>query len=269
MTYSNKFVAVFLIILLFCSGCSARRKALRKMRRNPYRVEMILVPGTGGFLAFNMAKYEISQGQWQKVMGNNPSYFKKHFLKRFEYPVEMVSWEDAQQFVEKLNERSGFKYRLPYDWEWEHVARGGLDSKGYQYAGSNRINEVAWHGGNSKNTTHPAGSKKPNELGIYDMSGNVWEWCIHEDESGDYGVPRGGGWYNGEESCRVDFRAEAGGDDDRFYSIGLRLVLISYADDDSSAKGKKAGKKEKRRKSKAASRREWRRSGSDRKSRWL
>jgi len=121
---------------------------------------------------FYIGKYEVTQKQWKAVMGNNPSLFKGDDL-----PVENVSWHDVQEFLRKLNQITGKDYRLPTEAEWEYAARGGDKSLGYQYSGSNNINEVAWYDSNSNLKPHPVGQKAPNELSIYDMSGNVSEWC--------------------------------------------------------------------------------------------
>ena len=153
--------------------------------------------------SYYMGKFEVTQALWKAVMGNNPSSFKGDNL-----PVEQVSWEDCQEFIRKLNDKTGQKFRLPTESEWEYAARGGNKSKSYRYSGSNSIDNVAWYYGNSGSTTHAAGTKIPNELGIYDMSGNVWEWCGDwygsyssgsqtnptGASSGTYRVLRGGGW---------------------------------------------------------------------------
>lgn len=152
---------------------------------------------------FYIGKYPVTQSQWQAVMNNNPSYFKGDNL-----PVERVTWEDAQAFLKKLNAKTGKKYRLPIEAEWEYAARGGQNSKGFEYSGSNNIDAVAWYLENAENKTHPVGQKQANELGLYDMSGNVMEWCQDwYDENyyktspvtnpkgadkGDYRVCRGG-----------------------------------------------------------------------------
>ena len=182
---------------------------------------------------YYIGKYEVTQALWQAVMGNNPSKFKGDNL-----PVENVSWDDCQEFISQLNRITGKTFRLPTEAEWEYAARGGKKSRGYQYSGSNDISDVAWYDGNSGNKTHAVGSKQANELGIYDMSGNVWEWCQdwHGSyssssqtnptgvKSGSYRVIRGEGWFSGARICRSSYR------DGRLpYASsrdqGLRLVL--------------------------------------------
>ena len=123
---------------------------------------------------FKISKYEVTQAQYQAEMGNNPSYHKDCA----NCPVEQVSWEDIQNYINELNSRTGKTYRLPTMAEWEFAARGGNNSKGCTYSGSFAIDKVAWYADNSNSNVHPVGQKQPNELGIYDMSGNVNEWVL-------------------------------------------------------------------------------------------
>jgi len=182
---------------------------------------------------FQIGRYEVKQLLWQLVMDGNPSDFKGEDL-----PVESVSWEEVQIFISTLNAVTGKKYRLPTEAEWEYAARGGGKSKGYVYSGSNDIDEVAWYGGNSGSKTRPIGTKQPNELGIYDMSGNVWEWV--RDWYGAYSsdaqtnptgpvsgfsrVIRGGSWHYTPLLCRITNR-DIIMQDHKFSNLGFRLVL--------------------------------------------
>jgi formylglycine-generating enzyme required for sulfatase activity len=175
---------------------------------------------------------EVTQELWQAVMGSNPSDFSGTNL-----PVEQVSWNDCQTFITKLNELTGKTFRLPTEAEWEYAARGGNKSKGYKYAGSNTLGNVAWYTNNSSKT-NPVKQKQANELGLYDMSGNVWEWC--QDGYGSYSsaaqtnptgptsvssrVDRGGGWISDAGRCRVSFRAAGTPTIARNY-LGMRLAL--------------------------------------------
>ena len=181
--------------------------------------------------SYRIGKYEVTQELWEAVMGSNPSHFKGA-----RHPVEMVSWDDCQRFINKLNELTGQNFRLPTEAEWEFAARGGNSSRGYKYSGSNNVDNVAWYYGNSGNTTHNVGTKSPNELGIYDMSGNVWEWCSDwkgnyssasktnpkGPGSGSYRVFRGGSWDRG--NGRVSYRA-CNTPDFRDNDLGFRLCL--------------------------------------------
>ena len=122
---------------------------------------------------YYIGEHEVTQELWEAVMGSNPSQFKNNS----QNPVENVTWDNCQMFVEKLNQITGKQFRLPTEAEWDFAAHGGNYSRGYKYAGSNNLEDVAWYDGNSGRMTHPVGLKSPNELGIYDMSGNVREWC--------------------------------------------------------------------------------------------
>lgn len=187
---------------------------------------------------FYIGKYEVTQQLWKYVMGNNPSSFIGENL-----PVESVSWNDCQEFIEKLNQMTGKKFRLPTEAEWEYVARGGDKSSGCKYSGSDMIEGVAWYtvnvSGNNGYGTHCVGGKLPNELGIYDMSGNVLEWCNDwygaysatmqvNPKGADSGVGRvlrGGCWLNYEPNCRVAYRQYGYDLNRRSYCNGLRLAF--------------------------------------------
>ena len=192
---------------------------------------------------YYIGKYEVTQALWKAVMGKNPSYFKGDNM-----PVEQVSWNDCQKFISKLNKITGKTFRLPTEAEWEYAARGGKKSRGYKYSGSNNLSDVAWYDGGE---THSVGLLQPNELGIYDMSGNVWEWC--QDLVGKYNswsqtnpigpktvstvrlpnnrtiiendrIIRGGSFNNDESIFHTSFRYKDG-PISRLNNRGLRLVL--------------------------------------------
>lgn len=178
---------------------------------------------------FSIGKYEVTQADWREVMGNNPSNFKNCD----DCPVENVSWDDIQEFLKKASKKYGKRYRLPTEEEWEYAARGGNRSKNYTYSGSNNLGSVAWYGSNSGSKTHPVGTRSPNELGIYDMSGNVWEWCA--DKYGPFPgcsgsssvsrVLRGGSWYDYPVDCRTATRLRLG-PAYRSSRYGFRLVSV-------------------------------------------
>ncbi|MBR6483299.1 MAG: formylglycine-generating enzyme family protein, partial [Bacteroidaceae bacterium] len=182
-----------------------------------------------------IGKYEVTQAEWKAVMGTNPSRHKGDNL-----PVEGVSWGDCQEFIRKLNELTGKQFRLPTEAEWEYAARGGKRSYGVKYAGGSDIDNVAWHQGNSNSTTHPVGQKRANELGLYDMSGNVMEWCQNWDGSyssasqtnpqgpatGTARMLRGGSWNDARWYCRLSYRYGRV-PDYRNGNYGLRLALLS------------------------------------------
>ena len=182
---------------------------------------------------YHIGKTEVTQALWQAVMGSNPSNFKGADL-----PVENVTWYDCQVFIQKLNRLTGRNFRLPTEAEWEFACRGGNNSRGYKYSGSNVIDDVAWYLGNSGLKAYPVATKAPNELGIYDMSGNVWEWCNDRyadypaisqtkptgPQSGSYRVYRGGSWLMPPRCCRSSIRIDSD-TSFRFIDLGLRLAL--------------------------------------------
>ena len=186
---------------------------------------------------YYIGETEVTQELWEAVMGTNPSDFSGNPQR----PVETVSWSDCKGFITNLNNLTGKNFRLPTEAEWEYAARGGNESQGYKYSGSNTIGNVAWYGDNSASATHNVKTKSPNELGIYDMSGNVLEWC--EDWKGDYSsgsqtnptgpstgsyrVGRGGSWYINAWGCRVSNR-DYHNPDYSYRSLGLRLCLSQY-----------------------------------------
>lgn len=184
--------------------------------------------------SYYIGETEVTQALWQAVMGNNPSSFTGDNR----LPVEEVSWEDCQTFISRLNSLTSQHFRLPTEAQWEYAARGGNKSHGYKYSGSHGLDYVGWYTDNSGSKTHPVKTKQPNELGIYDMSGNVWEWC--QDWYGSYSgssqtnpigassgsnrVFRGGSWDNSARYCRSsnrDFITPS----IRFSFLGLRLAL--------------------------------------------
>ncbi len=184
--------------------------------------------------SFYMQATTVTQEFWEQIMGNNPSHDKTNR----DNPLTNISWYDCQEFIKKLNALAAKKYRLPTEAEWEYAARGGKLSKGFEYAGADDLDEVAWYIGNSEFKIHPVAKKKPNELGLYDMSGNVYEWCHdwHKNYSnknqnnpkgpsnGDTKVLRGGCWYYNSMFCQIARRSYLS-PDDKGFDIGLRLVL--------------------------------------------
>ena len=191
---------------------------------------------------FWLGRTQVTQAQHEVVMGMNPSHFKGPSL-----PVEMVSWDDAVKYCEVLTQREsaagrlpvGWEYRLPSEAEWEYAARGGAKSREYTYAGSNNVGDVAWYGENSGSRTHPVGGKAANELGLHDISGNVWEWCedaYHDSYagaptdgsawlgSGPNRVNRGGSWGYSAGYVRVALRRWLG-PSCTFDNLGFRVCL--------------------------------------------
>ena len=178
--------------------------------------------------SFEIGKYEVTQGQWQAVMGDNPSYFKHGD----DYPVEQVSWNDIQAYLQKLNARTGRKYRLPTEAEWEYACRGGV--AGQRYCGGDAPDRLAWY---NDSQTHPVGRKAANGYGLYDLSGNVWEWtcslydkdyggaesrCIDNNTSGPRSL-RGGSWFYSPAGVRSAYR-NWGAPTNRYTTLGFRLA---------------------------------------------
>lgn len=206
---------------------------------------------TANIKPFYIDKYPVTQEEWCKIMGDNPSKFSGSMR-----PVERVTWYDAIEFCNKLSQKAGLEcayemsdierkydedtdyshitdatvewnkdangFRLPTCDEWEFAARGGNESCGYKYAGSDYVDSVAWYDDNSNDKTHVVGQKKANELDIYDMSGNVWEWCWDADYSDDRYL-RGGSYYGSGNDCKVDHRGYFSAHD-QFYIVGFRIV---------------------------------------------
>ena len=184
--------------------------------------------------SYYIGETEVTQALWKAVMGSNPSYWTGDNL-----PVEKVNYADVETFITKLNQKTGRTFRMPTEAEWEYAARGGKKSRGYKYSGSNSIGDVAWYDENSGRKTHPVRQKQPNELGIYDMSGNVYEWCSDWEgsySSGSQTNPkgpssglgrelRGGSWSWVARSCRVSIRDYIN-PSCRNSNIGFRLVLV-------------------------------------------
>jgi len=187
--------------------------------------------------SFAIGKYPVTQAQYEAVMGTNPS----HFQNNPQNPVEKVSWDDAQAFCQKLSQITGKTYGLPTEAEWEYACRAGTTTRYYFGDDASQLGDYAWYIANSQSKTHPVGQKKPNAWGLYDMSGNVWEWCEddwHDNYIGaptdgsawinnndnDYRIRRGGSWYYDPNNCRSAYRSNynrRGLTDDDF---GFRVV---------------------------------------------
>ncbi len=194
---------------------------------------------------YYIGKFEVTQGLWEKVMGTtiHEQRIKAGYSSTYgvgsDYPMYYVNWEEAQEFCTRLGQLTGKNYALPTEAQWEYAARGGVKSRGYKYSGSNTIGNVAWYSDNSSSSTHPVATKQPNELGLYDMSGNVWEWCSDwygyyssESQSNPTGpstgfirVLRGGSWIYYALACRVVNRSYDDPGDCRNFS-GFRVVLL-------------------------------------------
>lgn len=190
--------------------------------------------------SFYIGKYEVTQKEWRELMPEDTN--KSFFNGCDNCPVERVTWYGVQEFIGRLNEKTGMKFRLPTEAEWEFAARGGRMSRGFKYSGSNNLDKVAWKDGNSGNSTHPVGTKFPNELGIFDLSGNVCEWCndwysptyyeVSPEQnpqgplSGIQRVIRGGSWFFDHSGLRTTERA-GGNPDFRYGYVGFRLCRLA------------------------------------------
>lgn len=246
-------------IIFFCSCNNSKNNQANTEDKKPVKtdaeilagIEMVKVEG-GTFLmgtdttswgtnpihsvtlkSYGIGKYEVTQEQWRAVMGNNPSQYQHENASNLKteecdlFPVENVAWYYVQDFIQKLNAKTGKNYRLPTSAEWEFAAKGGNNTKGYLYSGSNDINPVAWYKYNCEYTMHRVGIKQPNELGIFDMSGSVSEWCSDIDTS-HYGnswrVFRGGDMDSPPNMCKTTSTfAELA--EYRHIFLGFRLVL--------------------------------------------
>jgi formylglycine-generating enzyme len=209
----------------FTMGCTADQSDCKDDEKPTHQVTLS---------DFYIGKYEVTQKQWRDVMGTKPYSLKEGCDN---CAVESVSWNDIQEFIRKLNQRTGKTYRLPTEAEWEYAARGGNLSKGYKYPGGSTIDEVAWYYLNMDANIHPVGLKKANELGIFDMGGNVWECCSDwfgaytanrqtnpkGVSSGSYRVLRGGSWLFPGGCCRASFRAMVA-PDTQTLANGFRLA---------------------------------------------
>ena len=193
--------------------------------------------------SYMIGKTEVTQELWEAVMGKSLSQIASELGNStrgvgINYPMYYVSWEDCQEFITKLNALTGKTFRLPTEAEWEYAARGGNKSRGYKYSGSNTLSNVAWYDDNSADKTHPVATKASNELGIYDMTGNVWEWCSDwygsyssssqynptGSNTGSFRVRRGGSWSYNAGRCRISFRIY-NTPTNSFNYLGLRLAL--------------------------------------------
>ena len=194
---------------------------------------------------YYIGKFEVTQGLWEKVMGTtiHEQRIKAGYSSTngvgSDYPMYYVNWEEAQEFCTRLGQLTGKNYALPTEAQWEYAARGGVKSRGYKYSGSNTIGNVAWYSDNSSSSTRPVATKQPNELGLYDMSGNVWEWCSDWDgyyssesqsnptgpSTGSRRVLRGGSWGYYAGGCRVSYRI-GNYPSYRNFNYGFRVVLL-------------------------------------------
>ncbi|MDR3095270.1 MAG: formylglycine-generating enzyme family protein [Bacteroidales bacterium] len=244
MNRASKLAVVAMAAVMIFGGCKKDKDETPSLSINPSMVAVAggttTLNGTSVTInSFQIGKYEVTQKQWWDVMGSWPGTAPSDtYGKGDNYPMYFVSWDDIQSFLAALNLLTGKSYRLPTEAEWEYAAKGGQSTHNYTYSGSNTLADVAWYSDNSEVKTHPAGTQAPNELGIYDMTGNVCEWCSDwygsaypsgADNptgaiSGSDRVYRGGSWDNNAGSCHVSYR-DYYTPAFRFSFIGFRLVL--------------------------------------------
>ncbi|MBQ2281531.1 MAG: formylglycine-generating enzyme family protein [Kiritimatiellae bacterium] len=214
-------ISAFAILAFSMLGCG--KEKIEDKEITVAGIEMVRIPDSAEHKGLYFGKYEVTQEQWQEIMGNNPSYFKGDLSR----PVEMVSWNDCQDFIKKLNARTevksaGITFRLPTEEEWEYACRAGSKGK-YGLLADGRegtIDEMGWYEDND-DKIHPVGQKKPNAWGLYDMHGNVWEWTASAD--GSSRIFRGGSYCNDASDCESDYR-DWNSPDLRHYGLGFRLV---------------------------------------------
>lgn len=227
MLYPKKTAWALPLLLSFALVCCTDEKQSYTETVNGVSFEMVYVngpaPSTKQPEGFFIGQTEVTQELWEAVMGSNPSSFKGK-----DNPVEYVNWSECHDFVSKLNKLTGKDYRLPTEAEWEFAARGGNKSQVFEYSGSDDINEVAWNWNNCDETTHPVKTKAPNELGLYDMSGNVCEWCedltLFDDSIQTRAIRGGSWWVDDIDACRISCKRSLWPDNND-NNVGLRLAL--------------------------------------------
>ena len=210
------FFCLLVVVSAFTKpAVSAELKALKQKEAQFHAQEMISIPGKN----YEMGKYEVTQGEWEAVMEDNPSKFKGANL-----PVERVSWNDVQNYLKRLNQKTGKNYRLPTEAEWEYACYGGSQSSNSLYCGGNDLDAVAWHNGNSGGKTHPVGQKQANGYVLYDMSGNVWEWMedCWEGNCAKHAL-RGASWSYFPQGMRASFR-DGDSSANQYSNGGFRLA---------------------------------------------